>query len=217
MVNGFITIFGIILLFGLLYYEKKKDRVPLLITKSVLSLLFVITALLQPHPVPAYYHYLFVGLIFCLIGDVCLALPHQKAFTEGLFAFLVGHIFYIFSFLSLTQIFHWISTGPLIIFGMSAFIFFWLRPHLGSMLIPVLLYILVISVMASGAWAVFSKSSFQISGRALILAGSLSFYFSDLFVARNKFIKDKYRNQLLGLPLYYAGQFLLAFSVGLLR
>lgn len=217
MVNGFIIIFGIILLFGLLYYEKKKDRVPLLITKSVLSLLFVITALLQPHSVPAYYHYLFVGLIFCLIGDVCLALPHQKAFTEGLFAFLVGHIFYIFSFLSLTQIFHWISTGPLIIFGMSAFIFFWLRPHLGSMLIPVLLYILVISVMASGAWAVFSKSSFQISGRALILAGSLFFYFSDLFVARNKFIREEYRNLLLGLPLYYTGQFLLAFSVGLLR
>jgi uncharacterized membrane protein YhhN len=85
------------------------------------------------------------------------------------------------------------------------------------MLIPVLLYILVITVMASGAWAVFWKSSFQISGRMLILVGSLCFYFSDLFVARNKFIKEEYRNRLIGLPFYYSGQFLLAFSIALLK
>jgi uncharacterized membrane protein YhhN len=208
---------GIILLFGLLYYEKKNDRKPLLIVKSILSLLFVMTALLQPHSVPTYFYTLFVGLIFCLIGDVCLALPQEKAFMGGLVAFLIGHIFYIFSFSSLIQIYHWISAGFFIIFGMSTFIFFWLRPHLKSMLIPVLLYILVITVMASGAWAVFWKSSFQISGRALIIAGSLCFYFSDVFVARNKFIKEEYRNRFFGLPLYYTGQFLLAFSVGLMK
>lgn len=215
--NIFIIILGIILLFGLLYYEKKKDRMPLLITKSILSLLFVMTALLQPHPVPAYYHYLFVGLIFCLIGDVCLALPQEKAFMVGLVSFLLGHVLYISAFLSLVQVSHWFSPGVFIIFGLSALIFFWLRPHLKSMLIPVLLYIVVITVMASGAWAVFWKSSFRISGRAFILAGSFCFYFSDLFVARDKFIKEEYRNRLLGLPLYYTGQFLLAFSIGLLK
>jgi uncharacterized membrane protein YhhN len=83
MINVLIIILGIILLFGLLYYEKKKNRMPLLIMKSILSLLFVITALLQPHSVPAYFHYLFVGLIFCLIGDVCLALPQKKVFMGG--------------------------------------------------------------------------------------------------------------------------------------
>jgi uncharacterized membrane protein YhhN len=215
MTNVFIIILGIILLIGLLYCEKKKDKMPLLIVKTILSSLFVTTALLQPHPIPAYYHYLLVGLIFCLIGDVCLAFPRKKAFMGGLVAFLIGHVFYIFSFLSLTQIIDWISTGALIIFIMSASVFFWLRPHLRSMLIPVLLYIIVITVMASGAWAVFWKSSFPISGRTLILVGSLCFYFSDLFVARNKFIKEEYRNRLLGLPLYYSGQFLLAFSIGL--
>jgi len=215
--NIFIIILGIILLFGLLYYEKKKDRMPLLITKSILSLLFVITALLQPHPVPVYYHYLLVGLIFCLIGDVCLGLPQEKAFRAGLVAFLIGHVLYIFSFSSLIPIPNWFSPMLFIIFGISAFIFFWLRPHLKSMLIPVLLYILVITIMASGAWTVFWKSSYQFSGRALILVGSFCFYFSDVFVARNKFIKEEYRNRLFGLPLYYTGQFLLAFSVGLLK
>ena len=217
MINVFIIILGIILLFGVLYYEKKKDRIPLLTTKSVFSLLFVIAAVLQPHPVPTYYHYLLTGLIFCLMGDVCLALPQKKAFMGGLVAFLVGHVFYIFSFLSLTSILDWISAGVFIIFGLSALVFFCLRPHLRSMLIPVLIYILVITVMASGAWAVFWKSSFPISGRTLILVGSFCFYFSDLFVARNKFIKEEYRNRLLGLPLYYAGQFMLAFSIGFLK
>ena len=214
--NIFIIILGVILLLGLLYYEKKKDRMPLLITKSILSLLFVMTALLRPHSVTAYYHYLFVGLIFCLIGDVCLSLPQEKAFKAGLVAFLIGHVFYVFSFSSLIPISYWISSGLFFTFGISGLIFFWLRPHLKSMLIPVLLYILMITIMVSGAWAVFWKSSFHISGRALILAGSFCFYFSDIFVARNRFIKEEYRNRLLGLPLYYAGQFMLAFSVGIL-
>ena len=215
--NGLVIILGIILLVGLLFHEKKKNRLPLLITKTILSLLFVAAALLQPHSVPVYYHYLLVGLIFCLIGDVCLALPQEKAFNAGLVAFLIGHVFYIFSFSSLISISYWISSGLFIIFGISALIFFWLRPHLKSMLIPVLLYIVVITVMVSGAWAVFWRSSFQVSGRTLILIGSLCFYVSDVFVARDKFIKEEYQNRLLGLPLYYAGQFLLAFSVGLLK
>ena len=215
--NILIIILGILLLFGLLYYEKKNDRKPLLIVKSILSLLFVATALLQPHPIPAYYHYLLVGLIFCLIGDVCLALPQKKAFTVGLAAFLVGHIFYIFSFSSLIQIDQWISGLFFYLFGISALIFLWLRPHLKSMLIPVLLYVLVITVMASGAWAVFLKSPFHVFGRTLLLAGSLCFYVSDIFVARDKFIKEEYRNRLLGLPLYYVGQFFLAFSIGFLK
>ncbi len=216
MMNGLIIILGIILLFGVLYYEKKKNKMPLLITKSTLSLLFVMTALQQPYSVPAYYHYLFVGLIFCLIGDVCLALPQKKAFMGGLVAFLVGHVLYIFSFSSLIPISYWISTGLFIVFGASALTFFWLHPHLKSMLIPVLIYILVVTIMVTGAWAVFWKSSFQISGRALILTGSLCFYLSDLFVARHRFIKEEYRNRLLGLPLYYTGQFMLAFSIGFL-
>ena len=213
----FIIIFGAILLSGLLYYEKKRDGKPLLIIKSILSLLFVVTALLQSHSVPTYYHYLLVGLIFCLIGDVCLALPQEKAFRAGLVAFLIGHVFYILSFSSLIHVSHWVSIVLFIISGISLFVFFWLRPHLKSMLIPVLIYIVVITVMVIGAWAVSWKSPFRISGRALILAGALCFYLSDVFIARDKFVKEEYQNRLLGLPLYYGGQFMLAFSVGLLK
>jgi uncharacterized membrane protein YhhN len=215
--NGLIIILGIIFLFGVLYHEKKKNRQPLLVTKSILSLLFVIAALLQPRPVPAYFHYLLPGLMLCLVGDVCLALPQKKAFMGGLVAFLLGHVLYIFSFTVLVPVSDWFSAGVFIILGLSTLIFFWLQPHLKSMLIPVLIYIVVITLMAIGALTVFWKSSFPISGRGLILAGALCFYVSDIFVARQRFIKEEYPNRLLGLPLYYSGQFMLAFSVGLLK
>ncbi len=215
--NSLVVLLGIVLLVGVLFHEKKKNRRPLLISKSILSLLFVITALLQPRPVPAYFDYLLIGLVFCLVGDVCLALPQKKAFRVGLFAFLIGHVLYIFSFSSLVPISDWFSPGAVVLVVISAIIFFWLRPHLKSILIPVLIYILVITIMAIGAVAVFWKSSFQVSGRALILVGALCFYASDLFVARHRFIKEEFRNRLFGLPLYYTGQFMLAFSVGLLK
>jgi uncharacterized membrane protein YhhN len=212
----FIILCGCLLLVGLLYYAKKKKQKSILISKTILSLLFVITAFLQPHGIPTYYHYLLVGLIFCLIGDVCLALPGEKIFKAGLGAFLIGHVFYIFSFLTLTKISQWVSPGGFIIWGISALVFFWLRPYLQSMLGPVLVYILVITMMLSGAWGVFWQPPFPILGRALILIGAFCFYLSDIFVARDKFIREEFRNRLVGLPLYYAGQFLLAFSPGLL-
>jgi uncharacterized membrane protein YhhN len=45
--------------------------------------------------------------------------------------------------------------------------------------------------------------------------GASLFYLSDLFVARNRFVKKEYVNRLVGLPLYYTGQYLLALSVNL--
>jgi len=205
------------LLVGLLYHEKKKKEKSLLINKTILSSLFVVIALLQPHPVQTYFYYLLIGLVLCLIGDVCLALPGEKTFKMGLVAFLLGHVFYIFGFAVLTALPQWISPGALVILGISLFIFIWLRPYLKSMLLPVMVYMLVITAMVFGAWAVFWKSAVPFTGRALILAGALSFYFSDIFVARDRFIKEEYTNRFMGLPLYYLGQFSLAFSVGLLK
>ena len=189
MINIFIIFFAIILLGGLLYFERKGTKRSHLITKSILSLLFVVTAFLQPTLVPKYYHYLLAGLILCLIGDVCLALPGDKVFRMGLVAFLLGHVFYIFSFLSVITLSRWISPIALVIFAFSAGVFFWLRPYLQKMLVPVLVYILVITLMLCGAWVVFQKSSFPILATALIFAGAFCFYVSDIFVARDRFIK----------------------------
>jgi hypothetical protein len=51
------------------------------------------------------------------------------------------------------------------------------------------------------------------TGRYMVLIGALSFYASDIFVARNQFVIDAYVNRLIGLPLYYFAQFLFAVSI----
>jgi len=213
MINFFTIILAVILLSFLLFHERKENRKPALMTKTLLSLLFVITAIIQSHPISNYFLYLLIGLILCLVGDVCLALP-EKFFKAGLAAFLLGHGFYILSFTTLTNIGQWLSFQALLFFMISAAVFFWLRPHLGAMLGPVSVYIFVITAMVSAAWAVFWRTDLPGSGRSLILLGAISFYASDIFVARNKFIKNEFLNRLAGLPLYYLGQFLLAFSPG---
>ena len=206
---------GILLPF-LLYYEYRKDRRGILPTKTALSALFVITALVQPHPIPAYYHFLLIGLLFCLGGDIFLALPQDKMFRLGLVSFLIGHIFYIIGFFTTAHINMWTGWGTLIVIIFSGWVYLWLKPHLGNMKIPVLAYIIVITIMLSGAWSILGESALAVTGKIVIFSGASCFYVSDLFVARDRFLKNEPVNRFMGLPLYYIGQFLLAFSVGLL-
>jgi uncharacterized membrane protein YhhN len=210
-----IVLSGILLPF-LLYYEYRENRKGLLPTKTALSALFVMTLLVQPHPIPFYYHVLLIGLLFCLGGDVFLALPQDKMFRLGLVSFLIGHIFYIIGFFGVARINIWTWVGTLIVFIFSGYIYYWLKPRLGSMKVPVLAYIIVITIMLSGAWSILGDSSFAWTGRIMVFSGASCFYVSDLFVARDRFVKKEPANRFIGLPLYYVGQFLLAFSVGLL-
>jgi uncharacterized membrane protein YhhN len=138
-------------------------------------------------------------------------------FLLGLVSFLLGHVFYGLSFFHVADlsVLAWIGAGVGLLVSSAAF--FWLRPHLGSMLIPVIAYVIVITIMVVGAWSVVGDVNLNLSGRLLVFIGALSFYVSDLFVARDRFVKEGFTNRLLGLPLYYLGQFLLAFSVGAVR
>lgn len=217
MPNILIIVAAAILLMGLLYYENKGDPKGVIPTKSALSSLFIFTVLIQAHPIPSYYHLLLTGLLFCLAGDVFLALRSEKMFLFGLVSFLLGHIFYIFAFYCAARFGLLTWAGSAVVLIVSAWIYIRLRPHLGSMKVPVLFYVIAISIMLIGAWSVLGNRSMPWSGRIVVFAGALSFYFSDLFVARDRFLKNEFLNRLVGLPMYYIGQFLLAFSVGLLK
>jgi uncharacterized membrane protein YhhN len=160
---------------------------------------------------------LLLGLIFCLGGDVFLALTQEKMFLLGLISFLTGHVFYTICFFYAADTSQWTWIGCLAGLLVSGLVLSWLRPHLGSMLMPVIAYIIVITVMVVGAWTVLGDTSLNLAGRLLVFIGAASFYFSDLFVARDRFLKSEFANRLIGLPMYYLGQFLLAFSVGLLK
>ena len=212
-----IIILAVPLLISLLYFEKQGNRKAALPVKTLLSCLFIFTALVQSHPFAEYFYLILIGLIFSLGGDVFLALPQDKMFLYGLISFLMGHVFYVAAFFAVVQLNQWTWIGSALCLVLSGAIYFWLRPHLGSMNLPVLSYIIVITIMVVGAWSVIGDARLAFSGRVAIFVGALCFYFSDVFVARNRFLKPGFFNRLIGLPLYYFGQFLLAFSIGFLN
>lgn len=206
-----------VLLAGLLYCEKNDLQTAKLAVKTLLSALFVLTAAVQFRLVSTYYLFLLVGMLFCLAGDVFLALPHPRMFLRGLVSFIGGHLFYVTAFGYTAGINQWTLIGLLMSLMVSGIVYLWLQAHLGDMKLAVICYILVISAMAVGAWSMFGADRFRLTGRLLALGGALSFYISDVFVARQRFVKSEFFNRLIGLPLYYTGQFMLAFSVGHIR
>jgi uncharacterized membrane protein YhhN len=217
VINTSIIVFAAALLLGLLYAEKKEILKAKLAVKIVLSSLFIFSAVIQPHLIVPYYRFILTGLIFCLGGDVFLALPRQKMFLYGLVSFLLGHLFYVAAFFYTVGINQGTVIGLVISAITSGGVFLWLRPYLGAMKIPVIFYILVITAMVVGACSVLAAGGLALCGRMLVFSGALAFYISDIFVARQRFLKTEFLNRLIGLPLYYSGQFMLAFSVGLLE
>ncbi|MCD6487554.1 MAG: lysoplasmalogenase [Syntrophobacterales bacterium] len=217
MITITIIVMAALLLVLLLYHIKRDNQYSVLLIKTALSSLFVIAALIQPHLIRGYCNFLLAGLIFCLLGDIFLALSQKGMFPAGLAVFLTGHLLYAFGFFRVTEISEWTGTGSLVIAAVGGLVYFRLRAYLGRMKIPVIFYMIVISVMLAGAWAVFGNCGLARSGRIMIFTGAFLFYLSDLFVARNRFVKKEFSNRLTGLPLYYTGQFLLAFSAGFLE
>ena len=208
---------AIVLLAGLLFFEKKENRKGLLPTKTLLSLLFLITGISQIHFIQPYTLFIMMGLLFCLGGDVFLALPQDRMFLFGLVSFLLGHVCYVIGFVWIASLGKLTLTGAMVTMVLSGFVFAWLRPHLGPMKKPVIAYILVISLMFIGAWSVLGMTHQPLMARLFVFTGAACFYISDIFVARDRFLKNEFINRLLGLPLYYLAQFMIAFSIGMVR
>ena len=73
-----------------------------------------------------------------------------------------------------------------------------------------LLYIAAISLMVWGAASTLLREALPWTAAA----GAGLFYLSDLAVARHRFVRPAFVNRALGLPAYYVGQLLLAFTIG---
>jgi uncharacterized membrane protein YhhN len=142
------------------------------------------------------------GLAISVVGDVLLLSRSQGAFLGGLVAFLLAHVAYATAFAPS-------SSRPLLLLPVVAFavasVLAWLWPRLGPMRLPVIAYCVVIGAMT---WLALGVP------RPLVRAGAVLFFLSDLLVARGRFVRPGKVNQLVGWPLYYAGQFLLALAAG---
>ena len=203
------------LLAGLLFFESRENRAAMVPTKGTLSALFIVAAILQPWPLPVYAGWIVVGLCFSLAGDILLALPGARSFLTGLVCFLTAHVAYVVAFFSAAAPSATTLAAALPVGALSFFVYRWLRPHLGTMKGPVIAYIAVISLMLAAAATLFTSDPAIRPAATTVFSGALAFYLSDIFVARDRFVKTEIANRFAGLPLYYAGQFLLAFSTAM--
>ncbi len=149
-----------------------------------------------------------VGLFASFWGDVLLMFP--RAFRAGLVAFLLAHVAYVAAFHAALPAARWPLFLAAPVLAASALATSWLWPHLGRMRRPVLAYVAVITIMVWGAVATAASGVRP----AWVAVGAILFYLSDLAVARDRFVAPGFVNRAWGLPAYFAGQVLLALSVG---
>jgi uncharacterized membrane protein YhhN len=164
-------------------------------------------------------NWLLAGLVAGAVGDVALLRHDRVGFMFGLGAFLVGHLAYALAFcmplhaptLDIATLA--ISATPI---GAGVIALAWLWRHLGNLRIAVIAYIVVICTMMVVAIAFARDGQLPSMTRLQILVGATLFFVSDLAVARDKFISPGWRNKIWGLPTYYAGQLVLAWSLAAL-
>jgi len=142
------------------------------------------------------------GLVLSVLGDALLLSPRRPAFLGGLVAFLLAHVAYAVAFAGVSRPLLGVA---LLVAAVTGAVLRWLWPGLGGMRAPVVAYCVVISAML---WLALGVA------RPEVRFGALLFYLSDLLVARDRFVRPGFANRLVGLPLYYAGQLLLALAVG---
>ena len=169
----------------------------------VLSLLIVL--FLKTKLKGRFHKRVFTGLIFALTGDMLLmyANLNESYFLYGLVAFLICHICYTSAFyLDFKSAPELDKKGARIAILLCAVIaigyYFFLRSHLGIMKLPVMIYILVISMMMM--MASFRNQRVNPESFKLVLYGAMFFLLSDSILAYNKFVQ----------PIGHAGNWIMA-------
>ncbi len=151
------------------------------------------------------------ALLLCTVGDLCLISSQKSWFLAGLVAFLVGHLGFVGAFLALG-----VAPGPCAVAAVALAavaygIWRWLAPHVGGLARPVQAYIVVITAMV--ACAVGMVAVEPTAGRLVLFAAAVSFFLSDICVARQRFVVQGPINPTIGLPLYFGAQIAFALAI----
>ena len=149
------------------------------------------------------------GLVLALVGDVALMLPEDH-FVLGIVSFALTHVLYLAAFVLLA--------GPAVVNPISLFFvlyailmarYVWpgVKP---SLRVPVLLYVVLITAMASQA--VGGALAVQATALTMASVGALLFLASDSLLAINRFRRTFTAAQALILSTYWGGQWLISLS-----
>ncbi len=203
-----ITALGVISVAALVWSEWRGNRLRLA-AKPAASAAFIAVALLAGAVDTGYGRWVLVGLALSAVGDVALLWHSSRLFLLGLGSFLLGHAAYVAAFVTRGVDGGAAIAGLVVLAGPAFLVIRWLWPHVPSkMRPPVAAYAAVISLMVAMA---IGTIVLEQDGRIIVAA--VMFYFSDLAVARDRFVEPGRINKLWGLPLYYAAQFFFAATV----
>lgn len=192
---------------GTVWGEARESPRIKLLFKPLASTGFILAALLSGALRSDYGTMILVGLALSFLGDVLLISMDLRAFRGGLVSFLLGHVAYAVAFWKLGPSWGWCLGVGIPLLVVAAVVMRWLGPHLGKMFMPVVAYVVVITTMV-----VLAAGTVGMDGGAVRVAGAVAFYLSDLSVARDRFVAKGFINRAWGLPMYYGGQLLLAYS-----
>jgi len=204
------TLVCVVAVGGLLVAEWRDSRLGIWIAKAVAASAYVWSALSLGALQSDYGRWLLVGLVFCWWGDLLLVPRHHRgAFRAGIVAFLLGHMAYIVAFIQHSIDGLGLVVGVGVAGALAVFVARWLGPELPSGYRNLVwAYVVVISGMLIAA-----LGAARGSGPLGIAFGAVLFAVSDLTVARDRFVSHAFANRLLGLPLYFAAQLVLAHTV----
>lgn len=195
-----------IILFGLYYifFFSHITESLILIFKVIPMLLIIILAATPKNlGIKKYQLLIVIGLVFCMVGDYTL-----QWFLIGLTSFLIGHIFYIFAFISTNerQVPTW---AKIVLLGYGVSMAVWIAGTVFSsgevvLGIAVIAYISVILTM--GWTAIRTGSTFA-------TIGALLFISSDSYLSINKFVMPLPFSHEVIMLTYYSAQILIALSI----
>ena len=165
-----------------IYFKEQDNHLGYFWFKGLATLLVIGIAVVFDGSMHGFRKTILLGLVFCLLGD--LLLVFDAYFIPGLISFLVAHLIFIYAYYRLNT-FLWNASSLVLIIAISASFFWWIHEGLGELIIPVLLYMLVISTM------VWQGINAYLVGRnrvtTFLALGSVFFLISDALLAFDKF------------------------------
>lgn len=206
--NGLGELMTAVGLAGLLWAEATSRPKVRAVTKTLASAGFIVAAFGFGALESQYGQTILVGLVLGAIGDVCLLGDKKPAFIAGLVAFLLGHIAYVLAFSSLDQDPDYAIGAAIAVTVSFIGIARWVLPHAKGLGGAIIAYMVVI-----GAMVVTAVGAFGMGAPWMIPVGAVMFAVSDIFVVRHRFVTRGFVNKAFGLPLYFAAQLLIAWSI----
>lgn len=183
------------------------DLQPLyLAAKPLLMITLLLYFLSASSGFPRWRWFVVAALVFSWAGDVFLIWDNM--FIFGLIAFLIAHLFYIIAYHQTGAAKGELRPLDIIKFLLLGSILIWLiYPGLGSMMLPVLVYALVLVGM--GIWAHKRRGATCAKSFTLVSIGVILFVMSDGMIAVNKFAFEIPAERILIMSTYMAAQYLI--------